>query len=161
VEDRERTGSTFDFGSHGPQWSRGFAALKIWVSLLAHGKDAYTRRIVHDTELAGYMGSLVEARPELELSTPVSLSICCFRYVPPDGPMDDEYLNRLNERLMTELQVDGRAYLSNAILRGRFVLRACIVNFRTEATDVQALLDVVVDIGGRVHGELREGAPIA
>jgi aromatic-L-amino-acid/L-tryptophan decarboxylase len=75
--------------------------------------------------------------------------------------MDDEYLNRLNERLMTELQVDGRAYLSNAILRGRFVLRACIVNFRTEATDVQALLDVVVDIGGRVHGELREGAPIA
>ncbi len=159
VEDRERTGSTFDFGSHGPQWSRGFTALKIWVSLLAHGEDAYARRIAHDCELARYMGFLVEDHPELELATPVSLSICCFRYVPPDGRRNDAYLDRLNERIMTEVQIDGRAYLSNAILHGRFVLRACIVNFRTEAVDVEALLATVVEIGRRLDAEMRTNHP--
>ncbi|MEX2556824.1 MAG: pyridoxal-dependent decarboxylase [Actinomycetota bacterium] len=161
VEDRERTGSTFDFGSHGPQWSRGFTALKIWVSLLAHGEDAYARRIAHDCELARYMGSLLEDHPELELATPVSLSICCFRYVPPHGRREDGYLDRLNERLMTEVQVDGRAYLSNAILHGRFVLRACIVNFRTEASDVEALLTAVVELGQRLDSEMSTNDPIA
>jgi glutamate/tyrosine decarboxylase-like PLP-dependent enzyme len=155
VEDRERTGSTFDFGSHGPQWSRGFSALKVWLSLLAHGEDAYARRIAHDAELARLMGELVQEHPELELATPVALSICCFRYVPPDVRLDDDYLDRLNERLMTELQVDGRAYLSNAILRGRFVLRACIVNFRTEASDVEATLETVVEIGRKLDAEMR------
>ena len=155
VEDRGRTGSTFDFGSHGPQWSRGFAALKIWLSLLAHGQEAYARRIAHDAALARLMGSLVDGHPELELATPVSLSICCFRYVPAGERPDDDYLDRLNASVMTELQVDGRAYLSNAILRGRFVLRACIVNFRTEASDVEALLDAVVDIGRKIDAGMR------
>ena len=160
VEDRERTGSTFDFGSHGPQWSRGFAALKIWVSLLAHGSDAYGRRIAHDAELARYMGGLVAEHPELELATPVSLSICCFRYVPAEDGLDDRYLDRLNERIMTEVQVGGDAYLSNAILRGRFLLRACIVNFRTEASDVDALVETVVDVGRRLHAEMRAAARV-
>ncbi|MGH2785231.1 MAG: pyridoxal phosphate-dependent decarboxylase family protein [Actinomycetota bacterium] len=161
VEDRERTGSTFDFGSHGPQWSRGFTALKIWVSLLAYGEDAYARRIAHDCELARYMGSLVEDHPELELATPVSLSICCFRYLPPGGPRDDGHLDRLNERIMTEVQVDGRAYLSNAVLQKRFVLRACIVNFRTEASDVEALLATVIEIGRRLDVEMSANDPSA
>jgi glutamate/tyrosine decarboxylase-like PLP-dependent enzyme len=100
------------------------------------------------------MASLVDEHPELELVTPPSLSICCFRYRPPDAS-DDERLDRLNERIMTEVQVGGRAYLSNAILRDRFVLRACIVNFRTEAGDVRALLEEVVSVGRR----LAEQAP--
>jgi aromatic-L-amino-acid/L-tryptophan decarboxylase len=155
VEDRERTGSTFDFGSHGPQWSRGFSALKIWVSLLAYGTEAYGRRIAHDAELARYMGALVDERAELELMTPAALSICCFRYVPDEPGPDDGYVDRLNERIMTEVQVGGRSYLSNAILHGRFALRACIVNFRTEASDVVAVLDDVVDVGRRLHPEMR------
>ena len=151
VEDRERTGGTFDFGSHGPQWSRGFAAFKIWLSLLAHGTDAYARRITHDTHLARLAGDLVDAHPELELATPVSLSICCFRYVPGDldlrGDARERYLDHLNERIMTEVQVGGRAYLSNAVLRGRFALRSCIVNFRTEEADVRELIDTIVETG--------------
>ncbi|HVL32276.1 MAG TPA: pyridoxal-dependent decarboxylase [Actinomycetota bacterium] len=162
VEDRERTASTFDFGSHGMQWSRGFAALKIWLSLLAHGTDAYERRIAHDAELARYMGARVEARTNLELVTPVSLSICCFRYVPSGLPLSgdarEHYLDELNARTMTEVQLDGRAYCSNAMIGERFVLRACIVNFRTEAEDVDALLDVVCEIGGRVDAAMRPRA---
>lgn len=158
IEDKERTGHGTDFGSLGPQFSRGFQALKVWVSLLAHGRAAYGRRISHDAELARYMGAVVEKRDDFELATPVSLSICCFRYMPPElrGNADAEgYLDALNERLMTAIQLDGRAYVSNAVLRGRFVLRACIVNFRTEAEDVETTLDVAAELGAKLDAELR------
>jgi glutamate/tyrosine decarboxylase-like PLP-dependent enzyme len=157
-EDKELSGHGMDLGMMGPQFSRGFQAFKVWVSLLAHGTNAYGRRISHDAELARYMGARAEERPEFELACPVSLSICCFRYVPPGlapSPGREEYLNRLNQRLMTQIQLDGRAFCSNAVLDGRFVLRACIVNFRTEADDVDALLDVAAELGARLDAELR------
>jgi aromatic-L-amino-acid/L-tryptophan decarboxylase len=153
-QDEEHTGAGVSLGELGPQYSRGFQALKLWVSLLAHGTRAYGARISHDAALARYMGARVEQRPEFELVVPVALSICCFRYVPPEGG-DEEYLSRLNERIMTELQLDGRVYISNAVLGGRFVLRACIVNHRTEADDADAVLDVAAELGARIDAELR------
>jgi hypothetical protein len=63
-------------------------------------------------------------------------------------------LDRLNERLLTAIQLDGRSYCSNAVLRGRFWLRACIVNFRTEASDVERLLDVAAELGAGIAAEL-------
>jgi glutamate/tyrosine decarboxylase-like PLP-dependent enzyme len=86
------------------------------------------------------------------------LSIACFRYVPPDladGAGREAYLDRLNERLMTEIQLDGRVFPSNAVLKGRFVLRACIVNFRTEVAEIERLLDVAADLGARLDAEMR------
>jgi glutamate/tyrosine decarboxylase-like PLP-dependent enzyme len=162
-EDRGRTGSGQDLGRLGPQFSRGFQAFKVWISLLAHGRAAYARRISHDAELARYMGALVEERADLELMASVGLSICCFRYAPDDlassdAPARDTYLDALNERLMTELWLDGRVFLSNAVLGGRFCLRACIVNFRTEAEQVELVLDVVAELGKRLDGELRPDA---
>lgn len=157
-QDKSRTGHGLDLGRLGPQFSRGFWALKVWVSLLAHGRKAYAARISHDAALARYLGARVEERPEFELATGVNLSICCFRYVPedlPDGPEREPYLSRLNERLMTEIQLDGRVYCSNAVLGDRFVLRACIVNFRTEAEDMDALLDVAAELGAKLDAELR------
>jgi aromatic-L-amino-acid decarboxylase len=157
-EDKEATGSGVDGIDLGPQFSRGFWALKVWVSLLAHGRDAYARRIAHDVALARYLAEQAEARPEFEVMAPTTLSIACFRYVPPDlpeGPGREEYLNQLNERLMTELQMSGRVFPSNAVLRGTFALRACIVNFRTEAEDMDALLDVAAELGAKLDAELR------
>ena len=160
-DDKVRSGHGIDLGMLGPQFSRGFQALKVWVSLLAHGRRAYAERISHDAALARYLGSRVGDRPEFELAVPVSLSICCFRYVPvglPQGPEREEYLGLLNERLMTEIQLDGRVYCSNAVLDQQFVLRACIVNFRTEAEDMDALLDVAAELGQRLDGEMRPKA---
>jgi aromatic-L-amino-acid decarboxylase len=159
-QDAERMGHPFSFGMFGPQFSRGFQALKVWVSLLAHGRRAYGARISHDAELARYLGARVREREEFELSAPVGLSICCFRYVPPGLPGPgatgrEAYLDHLNQRLMTEVQLDGRVFVSNAVLGERFVLRACIVNFRTESEDVDAVLDVAAEIGARVDAELR------
>jgi glutamate/tyrosine decarboxylase-like PLP-dependent enzyme len=157
-QDKERTGRGIDGTQLGPQFSRGNQSLKVWVSLLAHGRRPYTARISHDAALARYLGARAQERPDFELATPVGLSICCFRFVPPDlpdGEGREEYLSLLNERVMTEAQIDGRTFFSNAVLDGRFVLRACIVNFRTEADDVDATLDVAAEIGSRLDRELR------
>lgn len=159
-EDRELAERGVNLAFRGPLFSRSFQALKVWVSLLAHGTDAYARRIAHDAELARYLGRRVEERPDFELAAPVGLSICCFRYRPRDlGDSAAEYVDRLNERLMTELQLDGRVFPSNAIVHGRFALRACIVNFRTEAGDADALLDVAAELGERIDRELRPTSP--
>jgi len=151
-QDRERTGAGVSIGELGPQYSRGFQALKLWVSLLAHGGRAYAERISHDAALARYMAERVGERDRFQLAAPVGLSICCFRYAPEGA--GEPYLSRLNERIMTELQLDGRVYISNALLGERFVLRACIVNHRTEADDIDAVLDVVAELGARLHDEL-------
>jgi aromatic-L-amino-acid decarboxylase len=136
-----------DYAMHGPQFSRGFAALKVWVSLLAHGRAAYGKRIAHDAALARYLGELVAEHPDFELMCEPRLSICCFRYRPRDWSGAEEQLDRLNERVMTAIHADGRVYCSNAVIDGRFGLRACIVNFRTEAPDVERLLDVAAELG--------------
>ncbi|HUE76465.1 MAG TPA: pyridoxal-dependent decarboxylase [Longimicrobiales bacterium] len=152
-EDKAVTRRGIDYYSHGPQFSRGFHALKVWVSLLAHGWDAYQRRIAHDCELAAYLHERAVTHPELEPVAAQGLSIACFRYVPPsapEGPEREPFLNALNERLMTELQWSGRVFPSNAIIAGRYAIRACIVNYRTEAEDMDALVELTVEIGRRL-----------
>jgi glutamate/tyrosine decarboxylase-like PLP-dependent enzyme len=157
-EDKELTGRGIDLGWLGPQLSRSFWALKVWVSLLAHGTDAYGRRIAHDVELTRYLADRIEASDDFELAAPVGLSICCWRYVPPDlGDGDDRerYLDLLNERIMAAVQMDGRVYYSNAILGERFVLRTCIVNFRTESEHLDQVLEVTAELGAKLDAELR------
>ncbi len=157
-EDPSLSGKGINIGTLGPQWSRSFMALKVWMSLAAHGLDAYARRIAHDVELARYLHAEAGRRPEFEPAGEVVLSIACFRYVPPDLPVGDgrqAYLDLLNERLMTALRLDGRSFPSNAEIDGRYVLRACIVNFRTEAADLDRLLDAAAELGSRLDAELR------
>ncbi len=144
-EDADMSGRGINIGELGPQWSRAFMALKVWMSLAAHGTDAYARRIAHDVELARYLDDRVRAHPDLESTCPVTLSIACFRYAP--GGVDDATLDVLNERLMIEIRRDGRTFPSNAVLGGRYSLRACFVNHRTEADVVDHLVDAAVALG--------------
>jgi glutamate/tyrosine decarboxylase-like PLP-dependent enzyme len=87
------------------------------------------------------------------------LSIATFRFVPadltPGTPTIDEYLDRLNTALLERLQQGGEVFVSNAVLDGRFLLRACIVNFHTTVADVEALPEIVVRHGRALDAELR------
>jgi glutamate/tyrosine decarboxylase-like PLP-dependent enzyme len=149
-QDKERTGDGLDLGLYGPEFSRGFYAFKVLFSLLAHGRRAYAASIEHNVELARYLAETVDAHPDMERLSGGRLSICCFRYVPSALRDDDAALDILNERIVTELQIDGRAFCSGAMVAGRFALRACIVNFRTRREDVDVLLRVVEEIGERL-----------
>lgn len=161
VEDSETTGWGNDLAYLTPNFTRPFSALKVWVSLLAHGWDAYERRIVHDVDLTRYLEHLVLAEPELELISPQRLSIATFRYRPPDlgeDPSHDAYLNELNERIMFDLEFDGKVYPSNAVVDGRFAIRSCIVNFRTEADQMETLVADTVRFGRARHAEMWDGS---
>ncbi|WP_052668511.1 pyridoxal phosphate-dependent decarboxylase family protein [Nitriliruptor alkaliphilus] len=137
-----------------PQFTRPFDALPVWVSLLAHGWGTFERRITHDVALAGWLHHRVIQHPELEPTIAPELSIVGFRYVPPDLRDDPDaagYLDDLNERILYALHDDGRVFPSNARHRGRYVLRACLLSFRTEADDVDALIERTVAIGRDLH----------
>lgn len=142
----------------GPQNSRGFRALKVWLALQQAGRQGYAQMISDDIRLAAELFQLIPQYPELRALTH-NLSITTFRYVPTDlATGDDEaedYLNRLNTELLTRVQTGGEAYISNAIVNGKFALRACIVNFRTTRADIEALPPLVVLLGKQTDAELR------
>jgi aromatic-L-amino-acid decarboxylase len=145
----------------GPQNSRGFRALKVWIAIQQAGRDGYVRMISDDIRLAVTLFEQIAHFPELEALTQ-SLSITTFRFVPTDlhsgGEEVENYLDELNRELLTRLQSTGEAYLSNAVIGRKFALRVCIVNFRTSLADVEALLLLVVRLGNELDSTLRPGA---
>lgn len=140
----DRDEETINFYELGPQNSRGFRALKVWLGLRRTGREGAVRMMADDCALAGVLAENVRKTPGLELLT-VGLSIVTFRAV-PEGMTDAEALDELNTKLLTAIQEDGRFYLSNAVVGGKFALRACIVNFRTSRKEMEALPGVVVEL---------------
>lgn len=135
----------------GPQNSRGFRALKVWLALQQAGARRYREMIAGDIALAEHLFALAARHPELEAMTH-NLSITTFRYVPCGG--DDEYLNRLNQLLLAKIEVNGELFCSNAVIDGKFALRFCVVNFRTELEDVEAIPEIVTRLGAAARAEL-------
>jgi glutamate/tyrosine decarboxylase-like PLP-dependent enzyme len=157
--DSSSTDPKVNYYEYGIQNSRGFRALKVWLTLKHAGRDEYLRMFRSNIDLAKRLFDSAADIAELEAVTH-NLSLTTFRYVPIDLTGGDEaaesYLNELNEALLVKLQKSGDAFLSNAVVNGRYLLRACIVNFRTEATDVDALLDVAAELGAALDAELRQ-----
>ena len=139
-----------NYYEYGPQNSRGFRALKVWMTLQQVGRRGYEAMIGEDIRLSRRLFELCQAHAEIEAVTQ-SLSITTFRYVPQGPPLPVDALNALNEQLLDRLIASGRAYVSNAVLDGRFLLRSCIVNFRTTEADLVELVRAVVEIGHALH----------
>jgi len=152
-----------NFVEYGTQNSRVFRALKVWLLLRQAGAKGYRRMIAEDIALSRRLAETVSRTPELELLTQ-ELSITTFRYVPERlrarvGDEDAEReLNELNQGLVQSLQRKGEVFLSNAVIRGRYALRACIVNFHTEEGDVDAVPAIVLREGRAAEAELAAAA---
>ncbi len=153
-----------NFVDYGPQNSRGFRALKVWLGLRQVGRRGYQRMIADDIALARELADRLAQDPEFEVHTH-HLSIVTFRYVPAEyrGRSGDSgaeaYLNELNQALQSRLEVGGELFVSNAVIDGRYLLRACIVNFRTSSQDIAEVPEIVTRHGRQVHAELRR-APV-
>ncbi|MBI3111557.1 MAG: aminotransferase class V-fold PLP-dependent enzyme [Ignavibacteriales bacterium] len=137
--------SPMPFNEYGVQLSRGFRALKVWMSLKEHGVEKYGRMIQQNIDQAAYLASLIDATPELELLAPAPLNIVCFRYVRAGIP--EETLNAVNQTILLHLQETGFAVPSSTILNGRFALRVANVNHRTRREDFALLVEEVVRTG--------------
>lgn len=137
-----------NYAALGPQLTRGFRALKVWMSLKAHGSEVYGRLIEQNVRQARYLEERVRAHPDLELMAPVPLNICCFRYR-PTGTSDAD-ANRANMELLMSLHESGVAVLSSTEIAGRFTLRASFTNHRTRRGDIDHLVEATVALGCRV-----------
>jgi len=135
---------------YGPELSRGFRALKVWMSLKAHGVHKYSRLVQQNVEQARYLASLIDNEPRLERLAPVPLNIVCLRYVVPG--LDQDELDRLNRELLIHLQESGVAVPSQTVLSGNFALRAAITNHRSRWEDFDLLVRQVIRIGDELNG---------
>ena len=140
-----RGDEAFAFWEFGPELSRPFRALPLWLQLKLCGVRNLSEAIESNIACARYFGKLVEESTDFELLAPVGLSVFCFRFRPRDYSGD---LDALNERILMTLQRAGSSYLSNARVRGTFGLRGCVLNYRTTAHDMERLLEDVRDAAG-------------
>jgi len=147
-----------NYYEYGPQNSRGFRALKVWLALQQVGRQGYVQMISEDCKLAKKLYDSADEHPELEALS-AKLSITTFRYIPsdldPDSQPAADYLNELNSELLTRLQLGGEVYLSNALIQEKYALRSCVVNFRTSLADIQAIPEIVTRVGQELDQHMR------
>ena len=141
----------FAFFEESIELSRRFRALKLWLSLRYHGLEGFRAAIRGDLAHAQQLARAIDAEPMLERLAPVELSAVCFRHRVSQESSEDER-NRFNLALLKRLIARGRVYLSNAELKGKFCLRACIVNHRTTDADIDAVVREVLAVGQEIAG---------
>jgi aromatic-L-amino-acid decarboxylase len=136
------------FNDRGPELSRGFRALKVWMGLKRHGRRGYAKAVEHDVAMARFLADELRSRPDFELMADPVLSVVCFRYRP--AGLGDEDLDRLNRRIVNDLVGNGSFFLAPTLLRKRTAMRVAIVNFRTAEDDLRALVEEVTRAGLRI-----------
>jgi glutamate/tyrosine decarboxylase-like PLP-dependent enzyme len=144
------------------QLSRGFHALKLWMTLLAAGRSGVARLVQRHNALARSLARWLDEAADFERLCPVELSTVCFRFAPAALRDEEEALDRLNKAVMRAVRRGGEACVSGTTLCGRFVLRACIVHADSTEEDLRALLETIRRTGGplaaRVSGLRNVGA---
>ena len=144
-EKRGLSGGLDSINNYGFELSRGFKALKVWMSIKEHGRAKYAAMIAQNNRHAAYLAELVEQNPYLELTAPLSMSITCFRMIQPGW--GEEALQALNKEILLRLQEEGIASPSSTILNGKYTLRIANVNQRTQREDMDLLVREVLRIG--------------
>ncbi len=125
---------------YGPDLSRGFRALKTWFTLKVYGTEAIGAAISQTCALARYLERRIAETPELELLAPVELNVVCFRYRADDP-------DRVNARIVVELQESGVVAPSTTTIDGHFAVRAAVVNHRTGPREIDTLVDRTLALG--------------
>jgi aromatic-L-amino-acid/L-tryptophan decarboxylase len=150
------TASGLYFAERGIELTRSFKALKVWMSLKAHGVEQFSRLVRQNVQQARHLARLVDEHPDLERLAPAPLNIVCFRYR-VEGLTDAE-LNQVNEEILLRVQESGLAVPSSTRVGDAFALRAAITNHRSRLDDFDLLIARVVEYGASIVGEMRQGA---
>lgn len=139
------------FSDYGIQLTRGFRALKAWMSIKEHGIRKYGRLIKQNVHQAMYLSELIGKSDNLECLAPTSLNIVCFRFVADD--VDEFLLNGINREILLRLHESGVAVPSYTTLKGKYALRVAITNHRSQRGDFDILVDEVEKIGQAIIEE--------
>lgn len=141
------------FADRGPELTRGFKALKAWMSLKAHGVDAIAAIIEQNVMQARAFAERIVQVPGIELSAPVALNIAVWRWV--TRGFSDEQCDALNRELLLRIQESGLAVPSGSMVKGRYVIRTCITNHRTRWADLERFADGIAPLARGIEAERR------
>ncbi|MGB0930925.1 MAG: pyridoxal phosphate-dependent decarboxylase family protein, partial [Chitinophagales bacterium] len=136
-----------DFNEYGFQLSRNAKSLKIYMTFKAYGADRLRKVIAEDIENTRYLASIVEKASDFRLSSKVVLGIVCFQFLGKNDGTDTEYVNDLNRRIIPALERDGRMFIAGTTLKGKSVIRACLINHRQQHKHLARLLEVIREVG--------------
>lgn len=136
-----------NFSDRGLQLSRGFRALKVWMSIQTYGVAAFRRAVDRSMALAARAGEHVRKSSILELLAPVSLGVVCFRINPADTPIDEDDLHEINRSVLARVLWEDRALMSSTVVENHFSLRLCIINHNTTWKDVSETLQFIERTG--------------
>ncbi|HAA11331.1 MAG TPA: pyridoxal-dependent decarboxylase [Cytophagales bacterium] len=150
LEDQRR----LDFNEHYFQLSRSAKALKIWMSLKTYGAARMRNMIQKDIDLTHYLAEKVQESPDFELIATSHLAIVGFRYT--GGIFEEEKIERMNRRLVPALEDDGRIFITGTKLKGKFALRACLINHRMQTHTLDYMLYVIGDVAQYVSDVVEE-----
>jgi aromatic-L-amino-acid/L-tryptophan decarboxylase len=133
--------------NYGPELSRGFKALKIWMSLKEHGIQKFQQLVQQNIAQVLYLQDFILKQPKLEMLTPVTMNIACFRYKPVGKTLSTDELNRLNKEILMQLHEKGLSAPSYTLLHGQYAIRVANVNHRSTKSDFEALVHDTVRLG--------------
>jgi len=139
------------FANYGMELSRGFKALKVWMSFKEHGLHKYQQLIAQNIEQAKYLESLITKNTHLQLLADVNLNIVCYRYFRED--LNEQKLNSLNKELLMRMQEQGIAAPSFTLLNNQYAIRVAITNHRTRQKDLDELVEASLRIGNEILQE--------
>jgi aromatic-L-amino-acid/L-tryptophan decarboxylase len=122
-------------------------ALKTFWNIQQAGRAGLESHVTRHVDLARHMEKIIEASPDMELLATGPLTAVCFRYVPANWPGDDQSLDLLNQAIMEDVQLEGRAFLAGTDIRGRFALRSCALHYALNEDHVESIVDAVRDAG--------------
>lgn len=141
------------FADRGIDLTRGFKALKAWMSLKADGVDKLVRMIEQNVEQTQHLVDRVNREPDLEMLAPAPLNIACFRYAP--AGVNDDVLDDVNAETLLRIQEAGIAVPSSTMIGGQFAIRVANVNHRAVSADMDVVLDAVLQFGQQVLREIQ------
>jgi aromatic-L-amino-acid/L-tryptophan decarboxylase len=123
-----------NFCDYGIQLTRGFQALKLWMSLKVFGLNAFRKAIARGIALAELAEKVLRESPCWEIVTPAQMGIVTFRYMPLSRSSAE--VDAINRQLVEDMNVDAFAVVGLAVLKGRIALRMCTINPRTTEADI-------------------------
>jgi aromatic-L-amino-acid decarboxylase len=149
----------YPFNDFGIELSAPSRGVQVWALLKEIGSEGIRKRIYSHNSYARHLAERIQASSLLELMAPVTLSVCCFRYVPPAlrGRTDEEalnILNHVNNMLLIEIRARGRCIPSATTVKGAFVIRSCYINPRTTIAEVNALAEEAEICGNAIWNKL-------
>lgn len=133
--------------------SRDFTSLKAYMLLRAYGKEKYSRLIQQNIDQANYLAELIRKEPKMEITSPVASNIVCFRYK-PDG-FEEQELEKLNRMILGDLWQRNLGLISDTTIKGRYMLRACCVNHRSQRQDFDFLVNEVKKAGEKFVSQIK------